>query len=407
MAVVGFLLCPFVLVYILFDFFLQHSEQFRQRSSQQSALTTRRWSNEARWAIREFNELPHLFERRLDAAHQHASLYLSQFSSAVTLTLARLLVYCGGGAIGVLLLLGFVGDDEALTRVNIAFGRSGVWWLTVLGVVVAAARSAIPPENLVYDPRGHMRRCVEHTHYMPETWRDREHTGAVRDRFSRLFEFRWLQCVREMLGIVYTPYLLWTFLPQRSEALVRFFRNYSVCLRDCGYVCRFAVFRLDQDPDPRCTPLSSTNNDDNNDDNDKGACGDATLSSAALSSPVSSCIGSRSTTKITQRPYHGKLEASVLSFRSVHPLWRAETKSGGCDKYVEDLQTRRKQISSDTIDIDKSDDEERWETSDAAKITVDGVSWRQTMARFGEFVQTEFGDSRLPHATKSHGTLPI
>lgn len=238
MAVIGFLLCPFVLVYVAFGFFLEHGEQVRNRP--QDTFATRRWSNEGNWTMREYNELPHLLRRRLNAAHEHATLYLGHFSSTVTAIVARLVSYCCGAFIAVLLLLFAI--DDALPRIVFAAGRSGLWWLTVFGVVLAAARGLIPPENAVHDPKGHLRRCARFTHYFPDSWRGIEHTGAVRDRFARLFEHRWSFYVRELLSILYTPFLLLTLLPERSEALLLFFRDYSVRSENCGTVVRFAAF---------------------------------------------------------------------------------------------------------------------------------------------------------------------
>lgn len=319
MSVLGFLLCPFVLVYVLFDFFLEHGEQFRNRP--QHTLSTRRWSIEAQWMLREFNELPHLFQRRLNAAHEHAAHYLSHFTSATTTIVARFIAYCCGSFVAVLLLLAFVGDDDALTRVNVAWSRSGVWWLTVFGVILAAARSAIPPDNAVHNPSGHMRHCVRHTHYMPASWRGREHTGAVRDRFARLFEYRWWQCVREMLSILYTPYLLWTVLPARAEALMLFFRDYSVPLDGCGHVCRFAAFSLARDGDPRYGARQQPS--------------DVTTEDHAEDSTSISASES-----VAYSAHHGKMETSVLSFRGDHPRWQPPMDSG-CEQFIRRIRSQQ------------------------------------------------------------------
>ena len=44
-----------------------------------SSIGGRRYTLYARWKFREFNELPHLFERRLDESCPSANMYIGQF----------------------------------------------------------------------------------------------------------------------------------------------------------------------------------------------------------------------------------------------------------------------------------------------------------------------------------------
>ena len=52
------------------------------------------------------------------------------------------------GCIATLLLLSLV-DDDVLLRVEIAYGRAGVWWLTVLGSALALLRTIVPGNQCV------------------------------------------------------------------------------------------------------------------------------------------------------------------------------------------------------------------------------------------------------------------
>jgi hypothetical protein len=44
-----------------------------------SSIGGRRYTSFARWKFREFNELPHVFKRRLDESYPIASMYIGQF----------------------------------------------------------------------------------------------------------------------------------------------------------------------------------------------------------------------------------------------------------------------------------------------------------------------------------------
>lgn len=52
-------------------------------------ILRRRWTTFATWRFREYNELPHYFERRMNASYEPASKYEQQFASPVLTILAR------------------------------------------------------------------------------------------------------------------------------------------------------------------------------------------------------------------------------------------------------------------------------------------------------------------------------
>jgi len=250
LAVVGFFFAPLVLSFLLVHVVLEHGEQLRGQRNARDTLGTRTWSNEALYALRGYNEMPHLFRRRLARAYAPATRYAANFRSSSVTILARLFVYCTAALMFALLVFGVVHDDDALTRIDIALGRSGLWWLGVLGAGTAFVRSLLPDENAVFEPRRHLREVAEHTFHMPRLWIGREHTSGVRRDFFRHFTQRWSEVMREMLGVLFTPYLLWSVLPRRAEALLRFIVDNTIEEPRLGHICRFAALRVDLDGDP-------------------------------------------------------------------------------------------------------------------------------------------------------------
>ena len=47
---------------------------------------------------------------------------------------------------------------------------------------------------------------------------------------------------QELLSVVLTPFVLWYSLPHNSDAIVDFFRQFTVHVEGLGYVCSFAKF---------------------------------------------------------------------------------------------------------------------------------------------------------------------
>jgi autophagy-related protein 9 len=54
-----------------------------------SSIGSRRYTLYAQWKFREFNELPHLFARRLDESYPTANVYIAQFPNEKLALLMR------------------------------------------------------------------------------------------------------------------------------------------------------------------------------------------------------------------------------------------------------------------------------------------------------------------------------
>lgn len=240
-----FQLCmaPFVLVYVSITFLLQYGEQLRTQPG--VTVGARQWSHEAVWRYREYNELPHIVDRRLRRAYKPAQAYVNDFSSRLSVVVAQFASFSLGAIVGVILLAG-VYDDRLVTHVDV-LGRSGLWWAGVLGVALAAARALVPDTHALHEPRAHLHMMARHTHYFPPAWRGMEHRAVVRDQVFADFPYRLRTYLHEALGVVVTPLLLWFVLPTLAPQLLRLFRDSTVST-PYGDTCAAAALVRDGGP---------------------------------------------------------------------------------------------------------------------------------------------------------------
>ncbi|RKP07115.1 APG9-domain-containing protein [Thamnocephalis sphaerospora] len=238
MGFVNFIGAPFILAYLVLLLFFRYFAEYHKYPS---AIGSRQYTPFARWKFREFDELPHLFQKRLDRSLADANRYVDQFPRQNTAQLARFVSFIAGSIALVLFLLTVV-DQELFLKLDITQGRSAVFYLGVFGTVFAVARGAIPDENLVFEPEKTLRAVITETHYLPNEWRNRLHTDEVRRQFCQLFDLKVMLLLQEILAVLLTPLVLWFSLPACSEQIVDFFREFTVHVDGVGYVCSFALF---------------------------------------------------------------------------------------------------------------------------------------------------------------------
>eukprot|EP01116_Phalansterium_solitarium_P000934 TRINITY_DN10769_c0_g1_i1.p1 TRINITY_DN10769_c0_g1~~TRINITY_DN10769_c0_g1_i1.p1 ORF type:complete len:636 (+),score=181.83 TRINITY_DN10769_c0_g1_i1:90-1997(+) len=282
LGVCSLVLSPFVFVYLLIYSVFKYGEELR---SKPQILGHRTWSALARWKFRELNELPHVLHRRLRASYMQANLYVGCFSSLLLTIVARFVAFVCGSVLVVLLALS-VWNDDALIQLNIA-GKSALWYIGILGSVIAVSRGLIPDETASAEPEVVMREIELCTHYMPDHWKGRTHTLDVLDEFQQLYEYAVVVYLIELLGVLFSPFVLMFELTKSADGIVRFFHEYTIAQPGVGNICKYAVFPLEE------------------------------LGSREYL--VDSRVDVRSADKQTR---FGKLEKSFINFADNHPEWK-------------------------------------------------------------------------------------
>lgn len=195
--------------------------------------------------MREFNELSHLFKRRLNLSYDYASKYVNQFPKEKTTTLARFITFIAGSFAAVLGIVSLV-DPDIFLGFEITKDRTVLFYIGLFGSIAAVGRSLIPSESLVFDPETTLKSVAEYTHYLPKEWEGHLHSDWVKSEFSSLYDLKLVIILKEVLSVVLAPFILWFSLPKSCDRIIDFFRDFSVHVDGMGYVCSFAVFDFDQ-----------------------------------------------------------------------------------------------------------------------------------------------------------------
>ncbi|QSS63393.1 autophagy protein Apg9 [Histoplasma capsulatum] len=231
-------IAPFFLIYFMMHYFFRYFNEYQKNPSQ---IGSRQYTPLAEWKFREFNELQHLFQRRINMSYPFATRYIDQFPKDKTVQVSRFVGFIAGALASVLALASVV-DPELFLGFEITHDRTVLFYLGVLGTVWAVARGIVPEETLVFDPEFALREVIDFTHYQPAHWQGKLHSDEVRTEFAMLYQMKVLIFLEELLSMIFIPFVLWFSLPKCSDRLIDFFREFTVHVDGLGYVCSFAVF---------------------------------------------------------------------------------------------------------------------------------------------------------------------
>ncbi|KAG0697005.1 putative transmembrane protein [Suillus ampliporus] len=237
MGILNAIFAPFIVLYMMMYSFFRYFDEYHKNPS---SIGGRRYTPFAQWKFREFNELSHLFTRRLDESYPLANMYIGQFPNEKMTIIMRFVAFIAGSFAAVLVLASVI--DPELLHFEVTLHRTVFFYIGVFGSVLAVARGMIPEDNRVFDPELLMTEVIQYTHYMPDEWKDELHSKKVHQEFGELFAMKIPVFAQEIVSVLTTPFILWFSLPPCAPAIVDFFHDFTVWVPGRGYICSFAEF---------------------------------------------------------------------------------------------------------------------------------------------------------------------
>ncbi|KAF8844838.1 putative transmembrane protein [Paxillus ammoniavirescens] len=238
MGMLNAIFAPFIVLYMIMYSFFRYFDEYHKNPS---SIGSRRYTPFAQWKFREFNELSHLFTRRLDESYPLANIYIGQFPNEKMTIIMRFVAFIAGSFAAVLVLASVI-DPESAIHFEVTPHRTVIFYVTVFASILGVARGMIPEENRVFDPELLVTEVIQYTHYMPDEWKDQLHSKQVHQEFGELFALKIVIFLQEIISVVTTPFVLWFSLPPCAPAIVDFFHDFTVWVPGRGYICSFAEF---------------------------------------------------------------------------------------------------------------------------------------------------------------------
>lgn len=213
-------------------------------------LGPREWSLFAKWTFREFNELPHHFERRLAPSYQAADNYVKLFGQSELITaLGRIFVFTGGSLGAVLFLFAAINDSILL---HVRLGHFNLlYYVGIVGVLYSAGKAMLPTEASQPRHRNHFAETdaalsdiAMHTHYYMDNWKGRGSDLATYRAMASMFRYKAQLFAMEVAAVVLAPYFLCLTLARSAEAICEFI--FAIRAEAAGDMCGFATFDFDK-----------------------------------------------------------------------------------------------------------------------------------------------------------------
>lgn len=233
-GIINLILSPLIFIWQFLFAFFSYADLMKRDPAN---VGVRAWSNYGRLYLRHFNELPHELKARLNRSYRPAAQYMNTFTSPLLAIIAKNIVFFAGSICVVMFAL-TIWDEDTLKLEHY------ITVMTALGLLAAISHAFIPNENAVFNPDALLSRVLCDVHYMPDGWKEQAHTSTVRDEFSKLFQYKFVHILEEILSPIVTPFVLIYSLRNCSETIVDFLRDNTTELHGVGDVCSLGLMDI-------------------------------------------------------------------------------------------------------------------------------------------------------------------
>jgi len=313
MGLVNFVLLPFAIAARLVFFFLKHAESMH--SQKNLFFNYRQWTPLAQMKMRELNELPHEFERRIRLTHEPAGKFASSFRWSMWKVVAEFVAYVAGSFVAVLLVLTLY--DSSILLYVVVGGRALVWWLAIFSAVLAISRGLDVEEDPTLVPEEAMLELSKYTHWLPDHWREDVTAQSVKLEFSAMYQNRLTIFLNEMLNVISTPFVLFLSLPECSEKVVDFIKCHSVTSKAIGSTIDYARFNFAKYGDPTYAQVINMADRNEQESGKQQEEKDQNPQDSETQRVIRE-------SNLEDRLMQGKLEKSFLTFSLNNPDWQTD-----------------------------------------------------------------------------------
>jgi autophagy-related protein 9 len=247
------LICmPFVFSALTVFFIYRYVSEYHKKPK---AMGMYSFTPIAKWRLRDFNELPHVYTARLNRAHPTIIEYFGQFVNETYNIVFKFVSFILGSTMLILVGVSFFYPDVIISL--FVTEQPVIFYVGVVGLLFAVVRNSTVDEPIVYEPDEKFDRLMKDLHGTPTTWNNM----STKERYfeiRRLFRYKWMIFLLEIASVIYVPFILLFWLPHQAENIVDFFRENSIYVDKMGIICSCANFDAQQ-------PLMRAS-DDNDDD---------------------------------------------------------------------------------------------------------------------------------------------
>lgn len=231
-SIINFLFMPFILTIMIFYTIFNYGEEFYNNPN---LLASRVFTKKSLWKLRYYNELEHEFIERINKIEQPSIKYTNSFSNHIINNLYKLLLFICSSFFIVLIIFSIL-NDKILIYVMITQNQSVLWFIGILGTLIAFFRT----NNNLNNPKESMTEICKHI-FIEKDFSENAYKSRNYKKFSSMYQYKLLNIIKEVIYTILVPFHLW-IISYNINKIVDFINDHTDENNELDYVCVLSDF---------------------------------------------------------------------------------------------------------------------------------------------------------------------
>jgi autophagy-related protein 9 len=236
-GIINLLFLPFIILFVSLYTIIEHGESFYNSPNN---IASRRWTRSGRWKFRFYNELPHLFEERMELASLEMNNYFEQFNYRILEIFSRLIVFIASCIFLFLLLAVFINENNLTNNGFFGF-QPIIWYMTILATILAIFKN-FTKSNVVANPGKFLQEVNQHLKIIGESNIKYANSPKIRNKMSTYYQYQLICIFKQLASILATPIYFMPKLYQMSDTICDFIVDHLENHYIMGNVSKFGIF---------------------------------------------------------------------------------------------------------------------------------------------------------------------
>ena len=234
-SILSLIFMPIIIVIITFYNLFNYGEQFYNKPD---LFISQSFTRLSTLQFRNFNELTHIFNDRIIELNKYTKKYNDTFKNKFVEALLRLVIFIFSAFFITLIILTLI-NDNILTNLNIIGSKNVLWFLGVVGSIIAIFRSIVNTKNK--ENPIEIMEDISKLIILEKNYIENANMQVIKNAYLKTYKYKISEIVYDIVWTLFMPIQLWS-ISYDTKYIVSFINKISSNSRKIGIICTFADF---------------------------------------------------------------------------------------------------------------------------------------------------------------------
>ena len=225
------LVLPFIIILYIIRFIINIITDIYSKSIN---TTSKDWTIYSKYLFREYNELPHIINDRIEKSYMYVNMYQQKFQSRINDIILEKIIFILGTYLSILVLL-MIYDDRLVMFIKL-FDRNLLWYLAIITSIITIIRLSLNKEKIKGSYNDILLNLYNNIHYYPDNWNIQNNNDLILNELNKMYKYKIINIVYELFSLIIIPIYILFFMTNELDIIIHIITNNTIYINNVGFI---------------------------------------------------------------------------------------------------------------------------------------------------------------------------